>query len=136
MRVLTDTGPLVAILSPSDQYHEVCLQTVQGLRGPLLTCWPVIAEAAWLLQRAPLGFEKLLRGISEGVVEILPVAGKESTAIADIMKQYRTLRSQFADAMLVYLANRENIKTIFTLDRRDFSVYRRARKGAFRIVPE
>lgn len=136
MRVLTDTGPLVAILSPSDQYHEVCLQTVQGLRGPLLTCWPVIAEAAWLLQRAPLGFEKLLRSISEGVVEILPVAGKESTAIADIMKQYRTLRSQFADAMLVYLANRENIKTIFTLDRRDFSVYRRARKGAFRIVPE
>lgn len=136
MRVLTDTGPLVAILSPRDQYHEVCLQTVQGLRGPLLTCWPVIAEAAWLLQRAPLGFEKLLRSISEGVVEILPVAGKESAAIADIMKQYSTLRAQFADAMLVYLANRENIKTIFTLDRRDFSVYRRARKGAFRIVPE
>jgi uncharacterized protein len=136
VRVLTDTGPLVAILSPSDQYHEACLQTVQGLQGPLLTCWPVIAEAAWLLQRAPLGFEKLLRSISDGVVEILPVAGKESAAIADIMKQYSTLRAQFADAMLVYLANRENIKTIFTLDRRDFSVYRSARKGAFRIVPE
>jgi uncharacterized protein len=136
VRVLTDTGPLVAILSPSDQYHEVCLQTVQGLRGPLLTCWPVIAEAAWLLQRAPLGFERLLRSISDGVVEILPVAGKEAAAIADIMKQYSSLRAQFADAMLVYLANRENIKTIFTLDRRDFSVYRSARKGTFRIVPE
>ncbi len=136
MRVLTDTGPLVAILSPDDQYHGLCLQTVRSLRGPLLTCWPVITEAAWLVRRAPLGFERLLRSISDGVVEILPVAGKEAAAIADIMKQYSSLRAQFADAMLVYLANRENIKTIFTLDRRDFSVYRTARRAAFRIIPE
>jgi predicted nucleic acid-binding protein len=52
------------------------------------------------------------------------------------MKQYRSLDPQFADAMLVYLAARENIETIFTLDRRDFSVYRTARGRAFRIVPE
>ncbi len=32
VRVLTDTGPLVAILSATDQYHEICLRTVQGLR--------------------------------------------------------------------------------------------------------
>jgi len=38
--------------------------------------------------------------------------------------------------MLVYLATRENVRTIFTLDRRDFSVYRTGRKRALRIVPE
>jgi predicted nucleic acid-binding protein len=136
VRVLTDTGPLVAILSPDDQYHEICLRTVEDLRGPVLTCWPVIAEAAWLLQKTPLAFERLLESISDGVVEILPVAGKEAAAVADIMKRYRSLRAQFADAMLVYLANRENIETIFTLDRRDFSVYRTGRKRAFRILPD
>ena len=136
MRVLTGTGPLVAILFATDQYHETCLQTVQSLRGPLLTCWPVITEAAWLLQSTPLGFEKLLRSISDGAVEILPVAGKEAAAVAEIMKKDGNLRSQFADVMLVYLAARENIRTIFTLDRRDFSVYRTGRKGSFRIVPE
>ena len=136
MRVLTDTGPLVAILSATDQYHEVCLQTVQGLRGPLLTCWPVITEAAWLLQSAPGAFERLLRSISDGAVEILPFAGKEASGVGQIMKQYGSLRPQFADAVLVYLAARENIRTIFTLDRRDFSVYRSGRKGALRIVPE
>jgi uncharacterized protein len=120
VRVLTDTGPLVAILSATDQYHEVCLQTVQNLRGPLLTCWPVITEAAWLLQNTPVAFERLLRSISDGAVEILPVAGKEAASIA----------------VLVYLAARENIRTIFTLDRRDFSVYRAGRKGRLRIVPE
>jgi predicted nucleic acid-binding protein len=136
MRVLTDTGPLVAILAPDDQHHKVCLKTVEGLHGPLLTCWPVIAEAAWLLQKTPLAFEKLLGSIADGFVQILPVAGKEASAVADVMKQYRSLRAQFADAMLVYLANRENIKTIFTLDRRDFLVYRSARKPPFLLLPE
>ena len=136
MRVLTDTGPLVAILSATDQYHEVCLQTVQSLRGPLLTCWPVITEAAWLLQSSPGAFERLLRSISDGIVEILPFAGKEASGVVQIMKQDGSLRPQFADAVLVYLAARENIRTIFTLDRRDFSVYRSGRKGALRIVPE
>ena len=115
MRVLTDTGPLVAILSATDQYHEICLRTVQGLRGPLLTCWPVITEAAWLLQNTPLAFERLLRSITDGAVEIVPVAGKEAAAVAEIMKKHGNLRPQFADVVLVYLADRENIKTIFTL---------------------
>ena len=136
MQVLTDTGPLVAILSSSDQYHEVCLQTMQSLRGPLLTCWPVITEAAWLLQSSPGAFERVLRSISDGALEILPFAGKEAAGVAEIMKQYGSLRPQFADAVLVYLAARENIRTIFTLDRRDFSVYRAGRKAMFRIVPE
>ena len=136
MQVLTDTGPLVAILSSTDQYHEICLQTAQSLRGPLLTCWPVITEAAWLLQNSPGAFERVLRSISDGAVEILPLAGKEAAGVAQIMKQYGSLRPQFADAVLVYLAARENIGTIFTLDRRDFSVYRAGRKTAFRIVPE
>jgi predicted nucleic acid-binding protein len=135
VRVLTDTGPLVAILSSTDQYHEICLRTVQGLRGPLLTCWPVVTEAAWLLQGTPQAVERLLRSISDGAVEILPVAGKEAAAVAEIMKKYGNLRPQLADVMLVYLADREKIRTIFTLDRRDFSVYRAGHKGSFRIVP-
>jgi uncharacterized protein len=135
VQVLTDTGPLVAILSSSDQYHEVCLQTMQSLRGPLLTCWPVITEVAWLLQSSPGAFERVLQSISDGALEILPFAGKEAAGVARIMKQHGSLRPQFADAVLVYLAARENIRTIFTLDRRDFSVYRAGRKATLRIVP-
>jgi predicted nucleic acid-binding protein len=51
------------------------------------------------------------------------------------MKEYEDIRPQLADAALVYLAEREGIDTIFTLDRRDFGVYRSARKRPFRIVP-
>jgi uncharacterized protein len=135
MRVLADTGPLVAIVSPDDRFHELCVRTLETLPGPVLTCWPVITEAAWLLREFPLGFERLLRSINEGFLEILPVAGKESESVVQVMKKYASLQAQFADAMLVYLANRENIETILTLDRRDFSVYRLAHKKPFRLLP-
>jgi|SRR5882762_1344597 len=136
MRVLADTGPLVAIVSPDDQHHVVCVKTLETLPGPVLTCWPVITEVAWLLREFPLGFERLLRSINEGFLEIPPVAGKESESVVQVMKKYASLQAQFADAMLVYLAHRENIETILTLDRRDFSIYRSARKRPFRLLPQ
>jgi uncharacterized protein len=46
------------------------------------------------------------------------------------------MRPQLADASLVHLANRESIDTIFTLDRRNFSVYRSARNRRFRLIPD
>ena len=136
MRVLVDTGPLVAVLSPVDQYHETCLKTLSSLKGPLLTCWPVITEAAWLLRDYPLAFENLLRSTTGGFLEVLAITGKDSGKIVELLNRYASLRPQFADATLVHLANRENIGTIFTLDRQDFSVYRSERKRAFRILPE
>jgi predicted nucleic acid-binding protein len=45
------------------------------------------------------------------------------------------MRPQVADAALVYLAGREKIETVFTLDRRDFSVYRASGRRALSIVP-
>ena len=138
-RVLVDTGPLVAILSSVDEHHADCVKALHQLPGPLFSCWPVITEAVWLLRSHSSAVQQLLRScFSEkpgGFLEILPLAGAEASAIAEVMKQYRDIHPQLADAALVYLADREKIDTIFTLDRRDFGVYRSAQKSAFRIVP-
>ena len=40
-----------------------------------------------------------------------------------------------ADATLVAVAEREMIRAIFTLDGRDFGVYRPARIGRFSVIP-
>jgi uncharacterized protein len=56
--------------------------------------------------------------------------------IAAILKQYRDIRIQLADAALVHLAARDALDTIFTLDQRDFLVHRLSKGRAFRIVPE
>jgi predicted nucleic acid-binding protein len=41
----------------------------------------------------------------------------------------------FADATLVYLAKRESLSTIFTVDRDDFETYRIAGRRRFRLLP-
>jgi predicted nucleic acid-binding protein len=135
-RILVDTGPLVAILSPEDKYHANCVEALREMPGPLLSCWPVITEAAWLLRKSPGAVQRLLRSIDGAFLELLPLAGAEAGAIAVLKKRYEDIRPQLADAALVYLASREKIETIFTLDRRDFSIYRSARRSSFRIVPE
>jgi predicted nucleic acid-binding protein len=138
-RVLVDTGPLVAILSSVDKHHAACVEALHQLPGPLFSCWPVITEAVWLLRSHPPAVQQLLRSCCSekpgGFLELISLAGRDASGIAEVMKQYQDIRSQLADAALVYLADREGIDTIFTLDRRDFGVYRFAQKRAFRIVP-
>jgi len=135
-RVLVDTGPLVAILSSGDEHHEECVAALETLPGPLFSCWPVITEAAWLLRSHSRAVQQLLRSIHAGFLELLPLSTLETKEIAEIMKKYESIRPQLADAALVYLARRDGIDTIFTLDRRDFSVYRAGRERGFRILPE
>jgi len=135
-RVLVDTGPLVAILSRDDEYHDACANALREMPGPLLSCWPVITEAAWLLRRSPRALRQLLVSIDGSFLELLPLAGAEAEPIVALMKRFEDIQPQLADATLVYLAGRDKIDTIFTLDRRDFSIYRSGRKKAFHIVPE
>lgn len=135
-RVLVDTGPLVAILFRADEHHESCVNVLRSIPGPLFSCWPVTTEAAWLLRADPRAVQQLLRSTSNGFPVLLPLLESEAGKIADVMSKYGDLEPQLADAALVYLAQRERIDTIFTLDRRDFSVYRTAHNRGFRILPE
>jgi predicted nucleic acid-binding protein len=135
-RVLVDTGPLVAIFSPEDEHHDICIKTLPDLPGPLFSCWPVVTEAAWLFRGADQRVEEFLESVSGGLLELLPISSLEARSIAKVMRRFSDLPAQLADATLVYLAEREDIDTIFTLNRRDFSVYRIGGKRPFNIIPK
>jgi predicted nucleic acid-binding protein len=134
-RVLVDTGPIVAILSESDEHHEACVEQLQRIRGPILTCWPVITEAAWLLRAYPRALGRLLSSFNGRPFELVPLNETDLSEIAAILAKYKGLGIQLADAALVHLANREGIDIMFTLDRRDFGVLRLARGKKFRLIP-
>lgn len=55
---------------------------------------------------------------------------------AKILHCYRKLDAQLADAALPYLAEREGLDTILTLDRRDSSVYRLSGNRRLHLLPE
>ena len=132
---MVDTGPIVAILSESDQHHVTCVEQLHHIKGPLLTYWPVITEALWLLRDYPEAAGMLLSSFGGRPFELLPLNEADLPGIASILSKYKDLGIQLADASLIHLANRESIETIFTLDRRDFGVMRLARGKKPRLIP-
>ena len=135
-RVLIDTGPMVALFSEDDSQQGRCTDTLKTLRPPLLTCWPVLTEAAWLLRQRPRSLYQLLDGFGNGLFTLISLDADDLPAIAAIMRRYEDVGLQFADAALVHLAERENIRTIFTTDRRDFSIIRLKRNRTLKLLPE
>jgi hypothetical protein len=133
---LLDTGPLVALLSAVDAQHRLCLDTFAKLDPPLLTCWPVLTEAAWILRKQYRPLDRIADAHSAGIFQISELGGDDLAEIAAIMRRYENIGLQLADAALVHLADREGIRTVFTLDRRDFSIIRLKRNRVLRLIPE
>jgi hypothetical protein len=132
---LVDTGPLVAILHRHDQRHEECVAALRSLRPPLGTVWPVVTEAMHLLAFSANAQEGLWDLIADERLRLLPFDLEDAPRVRALMRKYRDLPMDLADAALVRLAERDGITRIFTLDRRDFTIYRPTRIGRFTIVP-
>jgi predicted nucleic acid-binding protein len=133
--ILIDTGPVAALLYESDQHHETCVECISRITASLLTCWPVSTEAAWLLRSWPDAISRLMSSFGGKPFVLAPLTEMDLAGVSAILKRYKTLKLQLADAALTHLANREEIDTIFTLDRRDFSVIRAAGGRKFRLIP-
>ncbi len=134
--VLVDTGPLVALFSARDAYHEVCSRALTEINPPFLTTWPVITEAAWLLRDQPIGLQRLFEALAEGFCQVADLDAAAFPWLSGFLRRYRKLGPDVADGSLVYSAERQGLDTIFTLDRRHFSVYRFGRNQAFNLLPQ
>lgn len=133
--VLVDAGPLVALLDGSDGHHGRCVATLKSIRAPLVTVWPAFTEAMYLLRSSLVAQDALWQMVATQGVGILPLGIDDIPRMRELMRRYRSLPMDFADAALVRVAERERIRRIFTIDRRDFTVYRPAQVGRFAIIP-
>src|SRR5262245_16114127 len=135
-QVIVDAGPLVAILRQDDLHHGRCLTTAQQFRPPFVTTWLAVTEAAWLLRRVPDGVPRLIGLIEAGLIRCHDLDAAFVPWLQDFLRQYADLGPQIADASLIYVANALASDTIFTLDRRDFVVFRNSQGKPFRLLPE
>jgi predicted nucleic acid-binding protein len=133
--VLVDAGPLIALIHADDNHHERCVATLRSLDEPLGTVWPALTEAMYLLNFSWKAQEALWEMLERGIVVLLPVEGSDLSRIRELMKKYKDLPMDLADAALVAVAEREKIRRVFTLDRRDFDIYRPLKLGRFTILP-
>ena len=133
--ILVDAGPMVALLSARDQHHDRCVRTLTEIRQPLATVWPALAEAMYLLGPWPDAQDVLWQKLVGGAIRILPLGESDCPRMRELMRKYRDLPMDLADAALVRAAERERLFTVFTTDRSDFEVYRPEGRRRFKILP-
>jgi predicted nucleic acid-binding protein len=122
--ILVDAGPLVALVDADDQHHAKCVAALKGLHEPLATVWPPLTEAMYLLADLPKAQEALWEMLERGAIQLLRLDSGDAPRIRELMRKYANRPMDLADASLLRVAEREGLRKIFTIDRKDFAVYR------------
>jgi len=133
VNALLDTGAILALLDKTDRWHQPCVDAFQHLRLPLITSEAVLMNCFILL--ATTAGKPRLRGNSCAQGPLMTIADSELPGIQALMSRYWDRPMDFADATLVYLAKRESLATIFTVDHSDFETYRIEGQRRFRVLP-
>jgi uncharacterized protein len=136
--IIVDTGPLIAAADADDHDHERCVDMFRTARRPWLVPQTVIAEVCYMLERERGGAAEsaFLRAFGHHELTLAPLTVDDTERMADLVDTYADLRLGGVDASVVALAERLNVATIATLNRRDFTVVRPRHVKAFTLIPE
>ena len=133
--VLLDTGPIVATLDSSDQWHQQCVGAVTELIDRCVTTEAVLTEACHLVGRGRARASLVLDFRLDAEVPILALDRSAVRHAARLMDRYARGPMDFADAALVTLADGLQLGAVLTTDRRGFRAYRLASGKPLHIHP-
>lgn len=89
----------------------------------------------YLLAPSPRTQDRLWEFIVRGSMRLAELTKEDAPRMRQLMRKYADLPMDFADAALVRVAERESLRTVFTLDCSDFRVYFPLHIRAFRLLP-
>ena len=123
MITICDTGPLVAYLNRSDPYHGWAVALMKQMRPPLLTSEPVLTEAVYFLREDRLAVDPLFQLLEREALRLDFDVAAHWPRLRTLMARYRQM--DLADASIVVMSEVHRRCQVLTVDRTDFSVYRR-----------
>ncbi len=126
--LLIDSGPLIALFDRSDRYHIKTKEFLKNFKGKLLTSWAVITEVSHILDFNLNVQIDFLKWVEMGGVKLYNIEQNDLEDIITLMQNYTNVPMDLADATLMYIAHKENIKKIASIDS-DFDIYRTLKSG-------
>lgn len=130
MRGIADTGFLVAFANRNDQHHDWAVAIAEQITEPLLTCEAVLAEAAFHLQDSAL----VLSMVRDGLVVVAFECRDHWAQLRILAERYADRRPDLADLCLILMSELNADHPVFTVDRDDFSIYRRNKRDTIPAV--
>jgi uncharacterized protein len=130
MKGIADTGFLVAFANRTDAHHEWAIELAERVDEPLLTCEPVLAEAAFHL-RSPLTVLGLL---DDELVKISFDCESHRAQLSELARRYADREPDLADLCVVRMSELYPRHSVITVDRADFRVYRRNKREVIPLI--
>ena len=120
---------MIGLLSEADEHHAASVAAIRasGRKGrKLCTIWEVVGEAYTLFRMriAPARSAEpalvVLRWARESAIELLQTDESDHQRAAALLGRYSQLRLSYVDALLLAVAERQQMEELITVDMRHF----------------
>jgi len=121
MRKVADAGLLIGFLDRLDTHHKWAACVFERESPPFYTAEPILAEVAAVLGTA----DEVLRMVETGDLVLYLDLAEEVSAVRGLILKYKDHPMDLGDACCVRLAELLPGSVVYTVDRNDFSTYRK-----------
>ena len=135
--MIADSGALYALYDKRDSNPRAVREALRAEDGPILIPAALLSEIDYLL-RVKIGFaaeQRFLEGIEKGAFTVEPFTIADATFCRKLLAQYEDLDLGLADASVIATAERLGIRTILTVDERNFRAVRTSKGESFVLLP-
>lgn len=130
MKNILDAGPLIAALNSRDEYHQWACDILESLGPTFYSCPEAMAEAAAMTGQA----EAIVEMVQAGEIVLAFDLAQQTSGVLKLLRKYSDREMDLADACVVRMTELIRDCQVITLDRADFSVYRRNGRDLIPIV--
>ena len=130
MKGIADTGFLVAFVNRNDKFHDWAVGVAEQVTEPLLTCEAVLAETAFHVSSCAIVFDM----IRDGLVRLAFDCTQHMVQLEALAKRYADRQPDLADLCLIRMSEIHPKLPVITVDRADFSVYRRNKREVIPLI--
>jgi hypothetical protein len=137
LSVIVDSSFLFSLTYTYDKHHARCLDVIGDLTEKIVIPVTVLPEVTYLI-KSRLGqrmMRRFVRELAESDWHIENLDGEDLDRTQELLGIYHDSELDFADATIVAMAERLDVRTILTLDRRDFLMVRPLHVDYFDLRP-
>ena len=124
MKGIADTGFIVAFGNRSDSHHAWAVDLARTITEPLITCEPVLAEAAFHLGSSAY----VLALIRDEMLRVAFDCARNLDQLSSLARRYEDRKPDLADLCLIRMSELYPRHSVITVDENDFRVYRRNKR--------
>lgn len=137
MTVVVDAGVLLAAADADDDDHQVCAAVLREHRGELWLPAARRTQGSREIERnvGPAAEAAFVRHVASGQFKIVDLGPGEYERCAELIDTYADLGLGIVDASVITVAENLGVRTLATLNRRDFTVVRPRQTEASELLP-